>query len=101
MVQQLLALGPRLPGSKELCTEVLLDVGTARKAAGDSRRALALYSRILDLHPDSSQALYHIGVLAYERGSKRDAKALYRRAVNADAGNVQVRTHGAQHPRAS
>lgn len=91
VAEQLLTQGPRLPDSRQLCAEVLLDVGTARKAAGDSHRALALYGRILDVLPESSQALYHIGVLAYERGSKGDAKALYRRAVAADPGNVQVR----------
>jgi tetratricopeptide (TPR) repeat protein len=90
IVKKLIAADPKLPESRALCTSVLLEMGNVQKVAGDSQEALLLYSQALQISPEDSQALYYIGVLAFEHGRHEDALNMFKRATAADAGNMQV-----------
>jgi tetratricopeptide (TPR) repeat protein len=91
IVKRLIDVSPSLPESRAFCTSVLLEVGNAKKTAGDSQEALKLYSQALQISPEDSEALYFIGVLAYEHGRHADALSMFKRSAAADSGNMQVR----------
>ena len=91
VVRRLLDVSPLSADSRRFCAAVLVDTGTARKAAGATQEALALYTEALSVEPRFHLALFHVGVLAFESGRRADAQALYERAVAADPTNIQAR----------
>jgi tetratricopeptide (TPR) repeat protein len=89
-MRKLLDAKPKSPETRLFCAAILVDVASARKAAGDVQQALALYTEALSVQPQYHLALFHIGVLAYEQGRSAEAQALYECAVSSDPTNVQV-----------
>jgi tetratricopeptide (TPR) repeat protein len=59
----------------------LLDEGLARHQAGDLAEAKRIYSQILQVQPDRSDAIHLLGVIALQSGKSQEAADLISRSI--------------------
>lgn len=63
---------------------------------GEPERAMATYRTLLDLYPSETSALNNLAVIHVNRGERRQAAELLRRAIQVDSGTVLYYTNLAQ-----
>ncbi len=59
----------------------ILDAALAKHQSGALVQARALYTRILERHPEHADALHFLGLIAHETGQQAAAAELIRKAI--------------------
>jgi tetratricopeptide (TPR) repeat protein len=70
--------------------EVLLGLGQAYRAVGETEKARPLIKALLAKDPENSKALAEWGALALASGGAVEAESLFRKAIAADPGNADA-----------
>jgi protein O-GlcNAc transferase len=72
---------------KHSTTQPLFKTALGHHQSGDIQKAQELYQEILRIHPDHSDALHFLGLIAYQQGQNEAAEERIRDAIRINPGN--------------
>jgi hypothetical protein len=75
----------------EMTTKQLLQIGTQKFAQGDTARAETIFQQVLERDPHNVDALFNLGALAERRGDLVGALGHYRRALELNPSDAELK----------